>query len=312
KARKAGYRDWERTVEVAPNQRAEIVVDLEALGPARTISGDDGAEMILIPAGAFWMGAEQSEIDSFLAGCKTYKDAAHQCDEWGRREMPRHRVVLDAYYIDKYEVTNGLFDRFVRATGHRTTAEREGDGWVYQKKDDKWQWLKLNNVTWRNPNGAGASPSNHAVVQMSWHDADAYCRWAGKRLPTEAEWEKAARGTDGRRYPWGPDWDGSKANGDMKVGTTSAVGSYPGGVSPYGVHDMAGNANEWTSDWFDATYYDRSPERNPQGPSSGTKRVLRGGSWIGSTTVLRTTTRNYDYALDVRGANFGFRCAKTP
>jgi formylglycine-generating enzyme required for sulfatase activity len=308
-ARKAGLPEWTREVQVAANQRAEVVIDIEPLRPEPPRT-EDRAEMVLVPAGEFWMGSDQAEVDRFVEACKRAGQSESSCKQWGEREGPRHRVHLDAFHIDKYEVTNALFERFVRATSHRTTAEREGHGWVWQQKDGKWHWVKVDGAEWRKPTGPGsAAEPSHPVVQVSWHDAEAYCRWAGKRLPTEAEWEKAARGTDGRRYPWGEDWDASKANGAMSVRMTTFVGSYPAGVSPYGAHDMAGNVAEWVADWLDKGYYRRSPERNPQGPDAGQHRVLRGGSWNYYPFYLRTAARATN-APDYRLSNVGFRCAR--
>jgi formylglycine-generating enzyme required for sulfatase activity len=149
------------------------------------------------------------------------------------------------------------------------------------------------------------------VVGISWHEAEAFCRFIGKRLPTEAEWEKAARGTNGRKYPWGDQWDASRANsGESKLGKTVAVGSYPMGVSPFGVHDLAGNVWEWVQDWYDMGYYQRSPERNPLGPSTGQTKVLRGGAWYVNSSFMRAAGR-FDLTLDKRMVTIGFRCART-
>jgi formylglycine-generating enzyme required for sulfatase activity len=286
-ARKDGHKEWQRDVQVAANQRAELVIDIEPLRPEppKAARSEDGAEMVLVPAGEFTMGSNDNDA----------------------REKPPHRVYLDAFSIDKYETTNALFDRFVRATGHRTTAEQEG--WAYAWAGSKFD--KVNGAAWRAPNGPGsAAETAHPVVQVSWTDADAYCKWAGKRLPTEAEWEKAARGTDGRKYPWGEQWDASRANSsESKLGKAAPVGSYSSGVSPYGAHDMAGNAWEWVADRFDASYYKNSPERNPKGPDSGTSRVLRGGSWSNSPIPLRAAYRR-DVTPDHRGSVVGFRCAR--
>jgi sulfatase modifying factor 1 len=238
-------------------------VPAPSASPAQSPSvttGKDGAEMVLVPAGAFWMGG----------------------DRHGDNEKPRHEVTLDAFYIDKYEVTNALYRTFMRAT--RGTTGRFW-AWVYSTSNDAKQ----------------------PVVSVSWDDADAYCRWAGKRLPTEAEWEKAARGTDGREYPWGNQWEAGRANVSW-LGLAD-VGSYPTGASPYGVHDMAGNVWEWVADRYAEDYYKGSPRRNPQGPDAGTSRVLRGGSWMSRASSARVAGRSLSKP-DVQDPTTGFRCAR--
>jgi len=241
---------------------AVVFYFLESLATAQR-PGGDGAEMVSIPAGEFLMGSEDSDASA--------------------DEKPRRRVYLDAYQIDKYEVTNALYKRFTDATGRAAPSY--------------WNDSKFNG-------------SNQPVVGVDWNDATAYCQWAGKRLPTEAEWEKSARGTDGRKYPWGEQWDVSRANSnESKIGKTVAVGSYPGGVSPYGVHDMAGNVWEWVTDWYDATYYQRAPSRNPKGPDSGPGRVLRGGSWLLAPWTLRSSGRSAYFPSD-RDFTIGFRCSR--
>ena len=236
KGSKAGHRDWTRQVQVAANQRAEIVIEIEPLRtqPPRTVRADDGAEMLLVPAGEFLMGGQ---------------DAA-----------TARAAQLPAFYIDKYEVTNALFKKFATATG-RESDDRTGP--------------------------------NHPVTRIDWSGADAYCKWAGKRLPTNAEWEKAARGTDGRIYPWGNQWDPARANW-KEAGTKGPVpvGSYPGGISSYGVHDMAGNVEEWVAD-----------------SDTAGRKVQRGGSYNDSAQRVRTVSA-YHFAPTDRDSMTGFRCAK--
>jgi len=198
-------------------------------------------------------------------------------------EHPQHTVYLDGFWIDQTEVTNARYRQCVEA----------GDCEEPAYWDD-----------------SDYNASDQPVVGVSWYDADNYCRWAGKRLPTEAEWEKAARGTDGRVYPWGnraPDC--SKAQFSPCPGMTVPVGSKPAGASPYRALDMAGNVWEWVADWYDSGYYARSPDRNPQGPDSGSARVLRGGSWYGSGWFVRTADRSSGHTANI--LNYvGFRCAQ--
>ncbi|MBI4725791.1 formylglycine-generating enzyme family protein [candidate division TA06 bacterium] len=256
------------------------------------VNQKDSSVLIEIPAGSFIMGSND------------YDD-----------EKPIHTVYLDKYYIGKYEVTVGQFRKFVNATGYKTDAEKSGGAYVYTGGS----WQQKADANWKNP--YFSQNDNSPVVCVSWNDAKAYCDWAGLRLPTEAEWEKAARGTDGRSYPWGNGWDGNKCN-HGKVSSpytdasdgyeyTSPVGSFSSGVSPYGAYDMAGNVWEWCSDWYGENYYGSSPSNNPTGPSSGDSRVLRGGSFgsYANDSVCRVAARIYNLP-DYRTNYYGFRIAQ--
>jgi ribose/xylose/arabinose/galactoside ABC-type transport system permease subunit/formylglycine-generating enzyme required for sulfatase activity len=201
-------------------------------------------------------------------------------------EAPAHQADLSAFEIDRFEVTNADFANFVAATDYQTDAEKEG-------RSRNWRM-------------AAQGKDNHPVVYVSWNDAVAYCRWLGKRLPTEAEWEKAARGTDERIYPWGNEWDPSKANvKDTGLRGTAVVGSFGAGVSPYGVEDIAGNVWEWTADWYEAY-----PGSDYQSPYYGQQfRVLRGGGWFETAEWVRTTARNANTEI-AASDDVGFRCAR--
>jgi len=267
--------------------------------------------MVLIPAGEFLMGSPEGE-------------GAYD-------EHPQHKVFLDAYYIDKYEVTNAQFMEFVKATGYVTDAERKGRGEVWNPRETS-SYLNLHifgSANWRHPH-AWRTADNRPhpdiwenynvmekmdcpVIQVSWNDAQAYAKWAGKRLPTEAEWEKVARGTDGRKWPWGNDFfadiQGVTLHACITGDEPQPVGSFPTGVSPYGVYNMAGNVQEWVADFYDEDYYAHSPKSNPKGSENGKFRVLRGGSWRHQKSHLVLST-NRDYQEPDYCSNFvGFRCA---
>jgi formylglycine-generating enzyme required for sulfatase activity len=249
--------------------------------------GDLLGDMIPIPAGEFTMGSTQEEINYGLQRCE--ESHGHCQRSWFENELPQHTVYLNAFYIGRYEVTNAQYERFVRATGYQTPR-----GW-----------------------SGGSIPGgleDHPVVNVSWHDALAYCRWLSEetgqivRLPTEAEWEKAARGTDGRVYPWGDEFDAAKCNSlENDIQTTTPVGQYsPQGDSPYGVADVAGNVWEWTSSVHKGYPYDPVDGREDLG--AGGSRVLRGGAFYGNHGAGRCAARNRDPA-DLRDDAVGFRVA---
>jgi len=205
-------------------------------------------------------------------------------DQGSFDEDPAHTVHLNAFWIDQTEVTNARYALCVQAGACVPPA---------------------------NP-GSYDDPAyaNHPVVYVSWQDALTYCSWAGRRLPTEAEWEKASRGTDGRTFPWGEGISCSQATYDscLTWSKTSPVGSYPQSASPYGALDMSGNVWEWISDWYEIEYYSQSPASNPQGPASGTNRVLRSGSWHDLDWTMRTYCRGESIPTR-HHYSIGFRCA---
>lgn len=209
-------------------------------------------------------------------------------DQGYNDERPQHAANLSAYWIDKTEVTAAQYQRCVEAGA--CSAPGAGDYCTF----------------------GVAGRENHPINCVDWNQAAAYCSWAGKRLPTEAEWEKAARGTDGRVYPWGDTWDASKLNSaEGGPGTTTAVGTYPAGASPYGALDMAGNVWEWIADWYDPIYYAQSPRQNPTGPASKDSRIMRGGSWNNFASFARVAVR-YPVAPDLQTTHRGFRCTRSP
>lgn len=229
----------------------------------------DGMVMVYVPAGEFLMGATAADSEA------------------GDDEKPQHNVHLDGFWIDRTEVSNAQFRKCVEAGG----CSRE-----------PWCW---------DESGFGYydrfNAPDQPVVCALWNDAQEYAAWVGGRLPTEAEWEKAARGTDGRKYPWGNSApDCHKANYKGCAGATVAVGSHPAGASPYGALDMAGNVLEWTIDKYDEDYYSYSPVRNPQGADSGGFRVMRGGSFLSDQRAIRCAFR-YRGSPKYRPWWYGFR-----
>ncbi|MBM4121155.1 MAG: formylglycine-generating enzyme family protein [Nitrospira sp.] len=289
-------------------------------------AGKDGAAMVLIPAGEFWMGSTPDQMERTVKECQAiFGSDEATCQEWYQNESPRHRVALNAFYLDVYEVTNKLFDKFVKATGYQTTAETEGKAkaWV---EGEGLQVVK--GANWRQPEGDQTSTvpnqMDHPVVSVSWKDAEAYCRWAGKRLPTEAEWEYAARAGTQTRSWWGNGSPGARRVGNFAdesarrlVGgiiagyddgftRTAPVGSFE--RNPWGLYDMMGNVGEWADDWYGGGYA-RVPERNPKGPQSGQFKVIRGGSWANGRLRIRSANRDWDTPT-YRYDSIGFRCAQ--
>lgn len=254
----------------------------------------DGAVMVYVPAGTFLQGSE-IDVDP---------------DTYTVNEGPIHEVYLDAFWIDETEVTNAQFAEFVNATGHVTSAETLGSSKIMNAD---YNWDTVNGMNWRRPDGTSFSyDENKPVVNVSWIDATAYCKWAGKELPTESQWEKAARGTQGNKYPWGnSNATSSLANYGDPVGTVQAVRSYPNGMSYYGAYEMAGNVWELVADYYERDYYQISPDSNPTGPSSGEFYVAKGGSYGFDTTVIRSAVR-VRRGPSQSFADMGFRCVVEP
>jgi len=272
-----------------------------AAAPAELI-GKDGAPMLLIAEGPFLRGSPDGQGDP--------------------DEHPQRTITLSPFYMDRYEVTNRRYQVFLNSTQHRTPEH------CCDQAYNVWNGTEIT-----------AKLLDHPVVNVDWHDAAAYCAWAGKRLPTEAEWEKAARGTDGRDYPWGNVHDRMRANGvSYWSGTdfgsaeearawwagengagviaikgvqgilTVPVTEMEKGATPAGLMHMAGNVWEWTADWYDPKAYENMNERNPRGPAGGEFKIHRGGSWLNQRGLLRSAMRDASRPT-MRNHGTGFRCA---
>lgn len=208
-------------------------------------------------------------------------------------EKPVHKVYLDAFWIDQTEVTNAMYAKCVAESDTCSPPSA-----IRSEKRDSYY--------------GNSEFDNYPVVYVSWDQANAYCSWAERRLPTEAEWEKAARGTDGRTYPWGNESPAADLlNYNANVGDTTESGKYPDGLSIYYAYDMAGNVWEWVNDWYSETYYKSSPASNPMGADTDVFRVYRGGSWNGNDSSVRSA---YRYGSGPSGTSdeLGFRCARSP
>jgi formylglycine-generating enzyme required for sulfatase activity len=262
-----------------------------------TIIAKDGSKMSLVPAGKFFMGSYDDDI----------KDIA-----------PFHELYIDAFYMDVYEITNEQFVRFLNDLKPPEGIKNRRWEWVVIRNDleteERFTWWPAEIIYEDNKYVALEGFAKQPVLTVSWYAAEAYCKWAGKRLPTEAEWEKAARGgLKKKRFPWGDEIPtggivfGRVWTDNMAPAPTGRVGNYyPNG---YGLYDVAGNVWEWVSDWFNPNYYGRSPDSNPKGPNSGELKVLRGGAWHNMPMALRVAIRNTEYPLE-NGDAVGFRCAK--
>ena len=256
------------------------------------------SNMAWVKGGTFVRGSNFKENQDTLKLCRKYDRACRLW--WFSDEFPLKLVTLKSYWIDIYEVTNQQYLEFVKATGHRPALDDTCE------TDSCWE-----GNLWKG-NSFSMLIRNQPVTQVDWYDAVAYCKWKGKRLPSEAEWEKAARGPSGNIYPWGKGTPKGRATYNKKwkgIATMTNVGSYPRGVSIYGLHDMAGNVWEWVDDWYMRTYYSAGKKKYPKGPAKGEFKVLRGGSWINFSDSLRSAFRRWSKP-DLRFNDTGFRCAK--
>lgn len=267
------------------------------------IEDDFGASMALVSAGEFSMGADAGEA---LAKCQE-SSATCQREDYTAAE-PRHLIYLDDFYIDIYEVTNGLFADFLNAKG-----VQQGGGRSWYNNDGPGVHIFYREGSWV----ADGAYRDHPVVQVTWFGADAFCGWRGAHLPTEAQWEKAARGgLPSKNYPWGDDppvCNSSALNGAVFSSCNDPQIRSVGAFMPnsLGLHHIAGNVTEWVQDWFAPDYYSNTPNQNPAGPQEGSSRVVRGGSWNTPASWL-LLARRYGVSPTIAGEATGFRCARSP
>lgn len=283
--------------------------------PPTRVAASVAFDWVHVPAGVVLIGSTEDEVHRVIEAARGRSYVGTFSEAWFTCELPQHTVTLSAFRIARVPVTVAQFATFVAATGYRTTAEEKGTAWGYGP-DGKWG--EITGADWRHPRGPGSDVANkqdHPVTCVSWHDAMAFCRWADVRLPTEAEWERAARGNDGQTYPWG-----NAAPDDQhcnyfrgKVGDTTPVGSYPKGASPCGALDMAGNVREWTSTRWGGYDWDRPTYRYPYNAADGREaldvedsRVLRGGGFFYDEDGVRCAFRGWNFPIS-RDYLVGFR-----
>ncbi len=289
-----------------------------AVGDTQTRSRD-GMVMVYVPAGQFEMGTSDAQMDQALQLCHEANDDCER--EWFKDEQPAHTVALDAFWIDQTEVTNAMFATFLNEQGNQV---EEGVSWLEPGAGHRgiaYGHIEENDGVFQPETGY----EDYPVIEVSWYGAAAYCSWVGGRLPTEAEWEYAARGPQAVLYPWGNTFDGERTSYcdarcsykwrdtdfDDGFAQWAPVGSYMGGASWCGALDMAGNVWEWVSDWYDEEYYARSPVDNPQGPATAGPyncRVRRGGSWYDEAWGVRSAYRRGEAPSSYRIHWVGVRC----
>ena len=249
------------------------------------ISTTDGMKLMYVPAGEFQMGLTGDQYWNAVISAGKHCSQS-DCEKFFSGAKPAHTVYLDAFWIDQTDITNSMYARCAGC------------------KPPSSLFSKTRTSYYKNSQYA-----DYPVVYVTWSQADTYCKWAGRRLPTEAQWEKAARGTDGRTFPWGEGIDENVANYADNEKDTTRVDNYQRGASPYGALDMTGNVWQWVADWYDSSYYANSPYKNPTGPASGTTRVIRGSSYeildILAATTVRLAGDKGSSPLD----SIGFRCA---
>jgi len=254
--------------------------------PGETRTDQRGIEQVWVPSGTFMMGTADPE--------------ALDPPSWARREIeseqPQHEVHLSSgFWIDKYEVTNAAFQAFVDDGDYTRQEYWSQEGWA-------WLSERIDSV----PRTCHMNEPEYPRACVTWYEAEAYAHWRGGRLPTEAEWEYAARGPESLTYPWGNTWDASKANVE-KSRSSVPVGSYPKGVSWIGAHDMSGNVSEWVQDWLDVDYYKQRVRDDPQGPEEGRIKVEKGGPWGTWPYLARGAYRHFEDPPSYQDAHIGFR-----